>query len=75
MPANGPIETRDSIAEIATSLGYISEYAFAAAFKREMGCPPRRYVRQTCRGPRPEALKRSGKRRSVAGDADPFRMR
>ena len=41
------IETRDSIAEIAASLGYVSEYAFAAAFKREMGCPPRRYLRET----------------------------
>ncbi|WP_306030214.1 AraC family transcriptional regulator [Stappia sp. MMSF_3263] len=43
------IETRDSIAEIATSLGYMSEYAFAAAFKRKMGCPPRRYLRETSR--------------------------
>ncbi|MCR4267271.1 helix-turn-helix transcriptional regulator [Nitratireductor sp. ZSWI3] len=46
------IETRDSIAEIAASLGYMSEYAFAAAFKREMGCPPRRYLRESSRVPR-----------------------
>jgi AraC-like DNA-binding protein len=40
------IGTADSIAEIAASLGYESEFAFAAAFKREMGCPPRRYIRE-----------------------------
>ncbi|WP_180899083.1 helix-turn-helix transcriptional regulator [Martelella soudanensis] len=46
------IETSDSVAEIATSLGYTSEHAFAAAFKREMGCPPRRYFRETSGLPR-----------------------
>jgi AraC-like DNA-binding protein len=37
---------RDSLAETATSLGYESESAFNTAFKRIMGCSPRRYVRQ-----------------------------
>lgn len=40
------IESRDSIGTIAATLGYSSEHAFAAAFKREMGMPPRRYQRQ-----------------------------
>lgn len=34
-----------SIAAIAPSLGYESESAFSAAFKRVMGCSPRRYAR------------------------------
>lgn len=33
----------DPVSEIAESLGYQSESAFSAAFKREMGCAPRRY--------------------------------
>lgn len=33
----------DPISEIAESLGYQSESAFSAAFKREMGCAPRHY--------------------------------
>jgi AraC-like DNA-binding protein len=37
--------TQQSIAEIASSLGYESESAFGAAFKRIMGCPPRQYGR------------------------------
>jgi AraC-like DNA-binding protein len=37
--------TRDSIAEIALSLGYESESAFGTAFKRVMGCSPRQYAR------------------------------
>ena len=36
---------RDSLAETAASLGYESETAFNTAFKRIMGCSPRRYVR------------------------------
>lgn len=40
------IETKDSIGAIAATLGYASEHAFAAAFKREMGTPPRRYQRE-----------------------------
>lgn len=41
------LDPRIGISEIATSLGYSSEYSFAAAFRREMGAPPRRYVRQS----------------------------
>ena len=36
---------RDSLTETASSLGYESENAFNTAFKRIMGCSPRRYVR------------------------------
>lgn len=35
----------DSIAAIARTLGYDSESAFGTAFKRVMGCSPRRYSR------------------------------
>lgn len=35
----------DTIARIASSLGYHSEHAFNAAFKREVGIPPGRYAR------------------------------
>lgn len=37
--------TGDSVAVIALSLGYESESAFSTAFKRVMGCSPRRYGR------------------------------
>ena len=37
--------SRDSISEIAPSLGYESESAFSTAFKRVMGCSPRQYGR------------------------------
>ncbi|WP_211314316.1 helix-turn-helix domain-containing protein [Sphingomonas fennica] len=37
--------TRQSIAAIASSLGYETESAFGAAFKRTMGCSPRQYSR------------------------------
>jgi AraC-like DNA-binding protein len=37
--------TRNSIAAIALALGYESESAFSKAFKRIMGCSPRRYAR------------------------------
>jgi AraC-like DNA-binding protein len=33
----------DPISVIALSAGYESESAFSTAFKRVMGCPPRRY--------------------------------
>jgi AraC-like DNA-binding protein len=36
----------EPILSIALSLGYESESAFGKAFKRVMGCPPRRYSRQ-----------------------------
>lgn len=38
--------SNDSIATITSSLGYESESAFSAAFKRVMGCPPRQYGRR-----------------------------
>jgi AraC-like DNA-binding protein len=37
--------TRNSVAEIALTLGYESESAFSTAFKRTMGCSPRQYAR------------------------------
>lgn len=37
--------SNDAIAEIAYALGYESESAFSAAFKRVKGCAPRRYRR------------------------------
>lgn len=37
--------TRDSISEIAQSLGYDSASAFTKAFKKIMGCSPRQYSR------------------------------
>jgi AraC-like DNA-binding protein len=37
--------TSDSLSAIALSLGYESESAFSTAFKRVMGCSPRRYSR------------------------------
>lgn len=36
---------RDTLAQIAESLGYESEHAFSTAFKRVMGISPRRYAR------------------------------
>jgi AraC-like DNA-binding protein len=39
------IQGRETVAEISLSLGYESEHAFSTAFKRVMGCPPRRYAR------------------------------
>lgn len=35
-----------SIARVAETVGYTSEYAFSTAFTRLMGCPPGRYRRQ-----------------------------
>jgi AraC-like DNA-binding protein len=37
---------RDTISVVAPALGYESESAFGAAFKRVMGCAPRKYVRE-----------------------------
>lgn len=37
--------TGDPVSVIAPSLGYESDSAFSAAFKRVMGCPPRQYGR------------------------------
>jgi len=36
--------TRDPVSVIAPALGYESESAFSTAFKRVMGCPPRRFA-------------------------------
>jgi AraC-like DNA-binding protein len=36
----------DPVSAVALSLGYESESAFSTAFKRVMGCPPRRYGRE-----------------------------
>jgi AraC-like DNA-binding protein len=36
-----------SVAEVAASVGYGSEAAFNRAFKREFGCPPAQFRRQT----------------------------
>lgn len=38
--------SRDSLAQIAQSVGYESENAFNVAFKRVMGAAPRRYARE-----------------------------
>ncbi|WP_236727355.1 AraC family transcriptional regulator [Novosphingobium resinovorum] len=50
----------DTVSAIAISLGYESESAFSTAFKRIMGCSPRRYGRVTRSGfglpPRRSAL-------------------
>ena len=37
--------TRESVGQTARALGYESENAFNTAFKRVMGCPPRRFAR------------------------------
>lgn len=37
----------DTVSAVAVSLGYESESAFSTAFKRMMGCSPRRYGRAT----------------------------
>ncbi len=39
------VNSSDSIASVALSLGYESESAFSTAFKRVMGCSPRQYSR------------------------------
>lgn len=41
----------DSVAAVALALGYESESAFSTAFKRVMGCSPRRYGRDRGRPP------------------------
>jgi AraC-like DNA-binding protein len=35
--------TDDTVMQVALSVGYESEAAFARAFKREFACPPARY--------------------------------
>ena len=47
--------SRDPLAKVARSFGYESENAFNTAFKRVMGCSPRRYARaEADSSPRPE---------------------
>lgn len=46
---------RDPVAVIAVSLGYESESAFSTAFKRVMGCAPRRYGGRSATGKDAEA--------------------
>ncbi|MGS1097339.1 helix-turn-helix transcriptional regulator (plasmid) [Aquamicrobium terrae] len=48
-------ETRQTIAQLAHSVGYESEEAFNRAFKREFGMPPARW-RDTCARTGGEAL-------------------
>jgi AraC-like DNA-binding protein len=38
-------ERRETVQEVAISVGYGSEQAFSTAFKRVMGCAPRQYAR------------------------------
>ena len=56
LAADQLLKLEKSVAEIAASLGYESESAFAFAFKRKMGCSPRRYERRdSCfAGPAPQ---------------------
>src|SRR5690606_6544236 len=44
-------ESDASVAEVAARVGYGSEFAFSAAFKREYGLPPGRYRRHAQRTP------------------------
>lgn len=39
------VHSGDSVSVIAYSLGYESDSAFSTAFRRVMGCAPRRYAR------------------------------
>ncbi len=59
---------RDPVSAIALSLGYESESAFSTAFKRVMGCAPRRHASRSETGkaaeaPLPEVV-HAGRRRS-----------
>ncbi len=45
LAGNKLLKAKNSISEIARSLGYESESAFSTAFKRTMGCSPRQYNR------------------------------
>ncbi|YBV94548.1 AraC family transcriptional regulator (plasmid) [Phyllobacteriaceae bacterium JZ32] len=38
--------SRDTVAQVAASFGYTSEHAFNTAFRRTMGCSPRRYAKE-----------------------------
>ena len=45
LAGNGPANSEISVSTLAPTLGYVSERAFSMAFKRVMGCSPRRYSR------------------------------
>jgi AraC-like DNA-binding protein len=47
LAADRLITSADQVSVIAARLGYASESAFVFAFRREMGCTPRQYDRQT----------------------------
>lgn len=47
---NRLLNSGDAIVEVAAAVGYQSESAFGAAFKRVMGQSPRQYVRSPTRG-------------------------
>lgn len=60
--------SRDSLAQIAQSVGYESENAFNVAFKRVMGAAPRRYAREADgKAGRVEA---AGQEHRLASDGD-----
>jgi AraC-like DNA-binding protein len=59
----------DSISVIAPALGYESESAFSTAFKRVMGCSPRRYGRG--QDPASRALDREDPHRLVHAETNP----
>lgn len=56
-----------SLAQVARALGYASENAFNTAFKRVMGCPPRRYARAGVPSPDSERGPDRGAQPSDAG--------
>ncbi len=60
----------DAIATIATSLGYESESAFGAAFKKWMGRSPRRYARDGAGGRDSQAFAISGESPGLPGSGD-----
>ncbi len=45
LAADRLVHSTEAVTRIALALGYKSESAFSFAFKREMGCSPRQYVR------------------------------
>ena len=51
LAADRLIYTQESIAVVAESVGYESESAFSAAFKRTMGAGPREYCAQEDKTP------------------------
>ena len=59
--------TEASVARVAEAVGYGSEGAFAVAFKRAMGEPPRRYARTAARAAPP--ARRAGRRLTPRANA------